>query len=412
MARVLTIINMVVVISLLIGRLREYAQAWRLFGFFPWSGMRQMLLFTRYTWRALLVYSGIVIAAAACLTFWLLNSLPNAIAREAGFLLGIIAFNFVLSDARPPAVVLLTSSSRTSADLFRRIRARIAPLRCVALLDYRRINRTQAIGIFSDNMRTYDHAVWKSIVHNLVKLSAAVIVDATPDSGFVAYEVFLMLEPARAVKTIFVVGDNGECPALKSHGIDPTRFVLRTATKSNVQDAAWRFLVDRMGDGQNGSEDEPQVIPETVDTLPPMLMIEMSLDFDSHWVGHLAASSDKQIVFLSMPFEVVDKILAHRIVTFHWEFAYDQRLMMGVFEQRSDSRVRVVLIRRTFLLDHVFALPRFRGRMPSEHHLPTFEELNAPLPQFAFVKALERATQEQGLICWHVPCGTNGAIKT
>lgn len=207
----------------------SWYRTWRLFGRVPWRLMAQMLNFTWHTTKAVLL--GLYAAAlVSCLVVYVATIPANSIL--AGMFL--IALSPFLIETKPPAVIFLTCSSPQSAEIFRVIRRAIAPLRCVALLDYRRLGALQLFECFHDNLRTSNGKVWKSIVHQLIEIAPMVVVDTRSEIKTVAGEAFMMLALERAGRAIFLVGLKGECSALLAHGIDPIKYALRIATEETL----------------------------------------------------------------------------------------------------------------------------------------------------------------------------------
>ena len=159
----------------------------------PWFVMRRMLVFTLHTPKGFTLYAfhmGLILA-------YLLVSVSGVLSGEWLVSLGacVLALTArrIFIDLRPPAVVLLTTSTPGSGRIFSSMRRSISPLRCVALLDYRRLGLLHLLPSLNDNLRTRNARIWKSIVHQLIEIAPIVVVDARPESGPVVDEAFLIV---------------------------------------------------------------------------------------------------------------------------------------------------------------------------------------------------------------------------
>lgn len=291
----------------------------------------------------------------------------------------------------PPAALFLTSSSREAADLLVRINFALSPLRCVALLNPKHMHFLQRNAI-SDNLRTRDPYLWKGIVHLLIDLVPLVIIDARSGTTAAMEEVFIMLDPRRAGKALFIIGDDGGAPALRIHGIDPVEHALRCATENELvpllhdwkHSAAWSWIPP---------SHDPEPAAETWEGLPSVLVVIVE-DFDSDAVIRQAILSGKRLLHLMPPFSVLEEDVAQWALRYAWEFVHDRNLVLMHFQATGNTMIQVDFLRAVASRLRHYAAAGHRGEW-------TFEQLVSPdvLSQAVeeFVAELCRHANDAGL---------------
>ena len=143
----------------------------------------------------------------------------------------------LLLQVRPPCALFLGESSRKAGSVLCSVSAGLFPHRTVSLLDQLRSGHA-VVGVWMpwiDNVRTWSHEHWRSIVEALADRVVVIIVDTHTDSPLVAGEVALLLaSPHRLKRAIFVIGNDGECEALLANGVHPEDPGLRVVQAHTV----------------------------------------------------------------------------------------------------------------------------------------------------------------------------------
>lgn len=190
----------------LLQKLWQEARTQRALGNYPLRLRLQMIgilwktAHRRGIWMTLL--AGAVVVLGGGLVLPLLTGLVVKPIFSVATVLVIIAW--WLDQTCPPAVIVLTSSDKAGAKLFREVVLGIAPLRATALLNRSACPWSSDIVTWSDNLRTLPEADWKTVVHTLIDMAAIVVVDTRRDTHAVVQETVLMLTRDRARKALFV----------------------------------------------------------------------------------------------------------------------------------------------------------------------------------------------------------------
>jgi len=138
---------------------------------------------------------------------------------------------------RPPTVLLLGSSSQGMVSLLRRAKRAMRGLRCVALLDTRRVRIPHLALMPTDNLRTFEFVDWERKVQGLMDHVALIVVDGRTGSEVVEKELSWILGSEwRASKAILVATDEGEVRLSKDL---VSRAGIRQATLQDLPLAAW-----------------------------------------------------------------------------------------------------------------------------------------------------------------------------
>lgn len=141
---------------------------------------------------------------------------------------------YILHFASPPSVLVLTTS--TERDLWEGMKNAVMQLRAVALLSTDRTPWRRQMFATWDNLRTSDH-LWRPMVEQLMGLSTLVVLDARARSAAIEYEIGRIIALGKTDKAIFVVGPNGESPALDAQ-CDRERLVdIQTVAEGGVASA-------------------------------------------------------------------------------------------------------------------------------------------------------------------------------
>lgn len=155
-----------------------------------------------------------------CLCLWLnpmsLHPSPYRVHMSIAL---VAAIGFLL--LQPPAVLMLGESCAATGRALSSVSNAAFPFRTVALLDQRRTG--YILGSFSpvtDNLRTKSGSQWQEVADSLEDVAFLIVLDARSDSPAVAFEVGqIVARPDRLQRTLFIVGPNGESPALAAHGL-------------------------------------------------------------------------------------------------------------------------------------------------------------------------------------------------
>jgi hypothetical protein len=274
-----------------------------------------------------------------------------------------------------------------------RINRGIAPLRAVALLDYNRMTYLQRRNSVNDNLRTTDPTIWKSIVHRLIDLAQLVVIDTRGASEPVKHETFMMLDPRRARKAIFIKDCDGRCPALEVHGIDPRDHALPTVTDEELIPELRERLESARSQGLGAAPCTEPLLREGWESLPSVVVVVAVDSFDSEDLVHLARTTDKQLLGLWCPETHVKTEEANWAFDLSWEFAHNPKVALLVFEKSIQ-----VLIRASFLRAVAAQVERCTAR---GHRGPlSWEQLNQPDPIGAavhqFVRQLMAIAEQHG----------------
>jgi hypothetical protein len=145
---------------------------------------------------------------------------------------------------QPPCVLVLGASSRQTGRALALVSSASFPFRVVALLDHRRTG--YVVGTFSpltDNLRTESDHHWRSTVDGLADHVPLIVLDARTDTPIVVSEVKQIMErPGRRDRTIFVIGFDGQAPALEVHGVSPRAPDVRTLQEDELELAVKEWL--------------------------------------------------------------------------------------------------------------------------------------------------------------------------
>lgn len=178
-----------------------------------------------------------------CLCFWL-----SPFAREPSPYRYHMSTTLVLAIAllwlQPPCVLVLGASNRQTGRALASVSRASIPFRVVALLDHRRTG--YVVGAFSpltDNLRTESDHHWRSTVDALADYVPLIVLDARTDTPIVVFEVKQIMErPWRRDRTIFVIGPDGQAPALEAHGVSTNAPDVRTIQEHEIELAVKEWL--------------------------------------------------------------------------------------------------------------------------------------------------------------------------
>ena len=289
---------------------------------------------------------------------------------------------------QPPVVLFLTSSSPYAARLLWSMNLGLVPLRAVALLDPHRMSLTRRLSLLNDNLRTRDGAVWKSVVHHLIEMTAVVVIDTRGDSEAVGVETSIMLDPRRVRKVLFITTPDGRSPALEVHGIDPADHALQTVTEDELIDRLrhWTRSPESLPCPVNLSaiQDGGPLRRETLDSLPSVLVFRAVDSFDSRRVVEHALQSGQDLLVLDGPLSAIGEQAAPAaqwMFDLSWEFLHEPGLALLVYERSGR-----VVVRIDFLREVVRELNSHSARAPTGRL--TFEQLNQPEPIWAAIMGL------------------------
>ena len=156
----------------------------------------------------------------------------------------IIVLTILFLSLQPPCTLVLGTSNRETGRVLQSVSNTLFPFRVVALLDHRRTG--YVVGTFSlltDNLRTESDHHWRFTVDQLADSVPLIILDARTDSPIVVTEVAMILErPNRLKHSIFVIGTEGQAPALYANGVSVGATGIRAVKEEDIAVAlkAWR----------------------------------------------------------------------------------------------------------------------------------------------------------------------------
>jgi len=273
-----------------------------LFGRLPISEAHQMLLLVKKG-RGYYVLMLAFLVLVTTPVIWVIGnsfSLPTysfsvAIAILSSAILAIMQL------VQPPTVLLLTGSSSKSSKLLQQINTAILPHKAVALLSFRSFDQFQRFNYFI-NLRTNDPDVWKSVVYRLIDISPLVVIDTRGDRHAVEEETFIMLDPTRVRKAIFLGGKDDTYPALAAYGIDPHQVGIKTVTEDGLMP-----LLKSLTQSSKylpwppppySKDTNHSVIPENFNTAPSIRFYILIDSFDSDQLVSEARASGKDLLIV------------------------------------------------------------------------------------------------------------------
>lgn len=138
----------------------------------------------------------------------------------------ILYIGVILRLFQPPVAVVLTAAR--SHTLVETVGRTLFPHRTVAMLNEKKFLGAMFLSEETDNLYAFPTVDWRKMVRRLVDIVPVVIVDARIPGESLKYETGLMLDPKRVNKAIFVVGVQGEKPALEinQHKIGNSKLLL------------------------------------------------------------------------------------------------------------------------------------------------------------------------------------------
>ncbi len=140
---------------------------------------------------------------------------------------------------QPPFALALGESNRFTGHVLKTVSLKVFPFRVVALLDPK--GTGYYLGSFSaltDNLRTASDRDWEMVVEQLADVVQLIILDARTDSSLVRQEVGRLKDrPDLLSRTLFIVGPNGEAPALHAHALTRQSPGINTAREEEMSKA-------------------------------------------------------------------------------------------------------------------------------------------------------------------------------
>jgi len=140
----------------------------------------------------------------------------------------VLCVGNILRIFTPPVAVVLTAARSDS--LVETTGQTLFPHRILAMLNEKKFLGAMFFSNQTDNWYALPKADWKEIVRRLVDIVPVVVVDTRIPGDSLKHETGLMLDPKRVSKAIFIVGENGEKPALEANRrqIGTSRLLLIT----------------------------------------------------------------------------------------------------------------------------------------------------------------------------------------
>lgn len=147
-----------------------------------------------------------------------------------------LIFTVILLWLQPPCALVLGASSPPTGRALRAVSSVLFPFRVVALLDHRRTGYiVGTLPVFTDNLRTESDHHWRTTVDNLADRVPLIVLDARTDTEIVVSEIKQLLDkPERLSRTVFVVGPNGDAPALLAHDLSHNSAGIKTVTEESI----------------------------------------------------------------------------------------------------------------------------------------------------------------------------------
>ncbi len=187
----------------------------RLYGRVPSNMARQMWKLQSRSWRGVFQTWSLYLALFYVLkgTVWpsldrMLPSIPICIVLG-----GVISF--IGYSCLPPTVLFLASSKPAQRNLAVELVRSFRPYRVVYLL-----SDDISVGVYDhedfshNNLRMPDDVDWRSVVHPLMDMAAAIVIDTRIPSPAVVEEIQRVVQNNGFSKCVFVAMDSGDSPAL------------------------------------------------------------------------------------------------------------------------------------------------------------------------------------------------------
>lgn len=170
-----------------------------------------------------------------CLLFWLspfaANPSPYRIHMSVTLVLTV-----ALLWLQPPFALILGASSPSTGKVLGTVSSELFPLRVVGLLRGTGYF-AGAFSVLTDNLRTESDRDWREVVEQLSDSVALIVLDTRTESPIVAEEVQrIVFNPNRLGRTLFVVGPEGEAPALQANGLSIHSPGVKTVREEEIKE--------------------------------------------------------------------------------------------------------------------------------------------------------------------------------
>ncbi len=193
-----------------------------------------------------------------CLGFWLspFATYPSPYRYHMS---ATLVLTIIFLWLQPPCVLMLGASNRTTCQALQSVSLALFPFRVVALLDQRRTRYfVGSFSPFTDNLRTESDHHWRTTVDRLVDCVPLIILDARTDTPIVVSEVKLIIDkPERLKNTIFVIGSEGQAPALQAHGVTANSPGVQVVQDEGIKGALKIWLKARGRDQNQAQQQKP-----------------------------------------------------------------------------------------------------------------------------------------------------------
>lgn len=141
---------------------------------------------------------------------------------------------------RPPAILLLATSTEDAIPFLRRARSTMGRLRCVALLDAHHVKIPHTAMLPTDNLRAFDFVKWERTVKTLMDHLPLIILDGRSLSAVVAEELSWILgAPKRLGKTVVVTTDDGKVNLSDSAARAALKSGIKLSTLETLPSVVW-----------------------------------------------------------------------------------------------------------------------------------------------------------------------------
>lgn len=236
----------------LIGDIHAWRVTISVYGKMPWLVTKQMffsILKSRihyYLWGPLLIFLIII----KCRIIW-------GTVYPTSFLVAATFFwaHLLIYQCLPPSILLLGTSRHECVTLRHKLERGLHPYRVVVLLEpfsaNSSIHSLFVRNLFEwDNLRTSTKK-WKSVVHPLMDIVPAIVLDARVPTPGVLEETRRILAEGFISKTVFLVEDNTNAPVLDALDIKISDYKFLIAQELRLVE-----LLKKMGLSRTSSPDD------------------------------------------------------------------------------------------------------------------------------------------------------------
>jgi hypothetical protein len=186
---------------------------------------RQMQAFSAISYRSARIsfyevafLALVPIAMPAAVSMYVgLDTIRGVVTNLFAFFVGICTSRLAIfwKRSRPPAVLVLGTSTNAAVQVHSAVSRAIAPLRAVSLLALDRPDAEDTLPPRADCLRTIWHEDWFDVVRGLIGLSAMVVLDGRQSSDPTRQELQELFHRGDLRRTVLICEDDGRIPLVE-----------------------------------------------------------------------------------------------------------------------------------------------------------------------------------------------------